>query len=125
MPLPTMEVAFSICIKMSIQFKVSEHEPNKSLVYVHFEKIFTQQQVVGVRTKEIVYGGGNIHCTTMNHNKSHLLANESIAATESTSINTKMDFKPKNTLKIRKKYERLSNQQSSHWRTRSHLPYRH
>ncbi|MDN5620800.1 MAG: agmatine deiminase family protein [Psychrobacter sp.] len=64
MPFPAMEVAFSICIKMSIQFKVTEHEPNKSLVYVHFEKIFTQHQVIGVRIREIVYGGGNIHCIT-------------------------------------------------------------
>ncbi|GAF55977.1 agmatine deiminase [Psychrobacter sp. JCM 18901] len=35
------------------------HSPSSSL-----KKIFPQHQVVGVRTKEIVYGGGNIHCIT-------------------------------------------------------------
>ena len=37
---------------------------NDSLAIKQLENIFPQHQVVGVRTKEIVFGGGNIHCIT-------------------------------------------------------------
>ena len=37
---------------------------NDSLAIEQLEKIFPHHQVVGVRTKEIVFGGGNIHCIT-------------------------------------------------------------
>ena len=37
---------------------------NDSLAIAQLEKVFPQHQVVGVRTKEIVFGGGNIHCIT-------------------------------------------------------------
>lgn len=37
---------------------------NDSLAIEQLEKIFPKHQVVGVRTKEIVFGGGNIHCVT-------------------------------------------------------------
>ncbi|PYE39747.1 agmatine deiminase [Psychrobacter fozii] len=37
---------------------------NDSLAIEQLEKIFPEHQVVGVRTKEIVFGGGNIHCIT-------------------------------------------------------------
>ncbi|MGP9517047.1 agmatine deiminase family protein, partial [Psychrobacter sp. AOP5-CZ1-12] len=37
---------------------------NDRLAIEQLEKIFPQHQVVGVRTKEIVFGGGNIHCIT-------------------------------------------------------------
>nr|WP_289056901.1 agmatine deiminase [uncultured Psychrobacter sp.] len=40
-----------------------------SLAITQLEKIFPQHQVVGVRTKEIVYGGGNIHCITQQQPK--------------------------------------------------------
>ncbi|MGM8899052.1 MULTISPECIES: agmatine deiminase [unclassified Psychrobacter] len=37
---------------------------NDSLAIEQLEKIFPRHQVVGVQTKEIVFGGGNIHCIT-------------------------------------------------------------
>ncbi len=37
---------------------------NDSLAIKQLEKIFPRHQVVGVQTKEIVFGGGNIHCIT-------------------------------------------------------------
>ncbi len=37
---------------------------NDDLAIQQLEKIFPRHQVVGVRTKEIVFGGGNIHCIT-------------------------------------------------------------
>jgi agmatine deiminase len=37
---------------------------NDSLAIEQLEKIFPEHQVVGVQTKEIVFGGGNIHCIT-------------------------------------------------------------
>ena len=37
---------------------------NDALAIEQLEKIFPQHQIVGVRTKEIVFGGGNIHCIT-------------------------------------------------------------
>ena len=37
---------------------------NDDLAIKQLEKVFPKHQVVGVRTKEIVFGGGNIHCIT-------------------------------------------------------------
>ncbi|MGB5875777.1 agmatine deiminase family protein [Psychrobacter nivimaris] len=37
---------------------------NDALAIEQLEKVFPQHQVVGVRTREIVFGGGNIHCIT-------------------------------------------------------------
>ena len=37
---------------------------NDSLAIAQLEKVFPRHHVVGVRTKEIVFGGGNIHCIT-------------------------------------------------------------
>ena len=37
---------------------------NDDLAIQQLEKIFPRHQVVGIRTKEIVFGGGNIHCIT-------------------------------------------------------------
>lgn len=37
---------------------------NDDLAIEQLKKIFPQHQVVGVRTREIVFGGGNIHCIT-------------------------------------------------------------
>ncbi|WP_320157773.1 agmatine deiminase family protein [Psychrobacter sp. 72-O-c] len=37
---------------------------NDDLAIQQLENIFPRHQVVGVRTKEIVFGGGNIHCIT-------------------------------------------------------------
>ncbi|WP_367104006.1 agmatine deiminase [uncultured Psychrobacter sp.] len=39
-------------------------DANDSLAINQLEKIFPRHQVVGVQTKEIVFGGGNIHCIT-------------------------------------------------------------
>ena len=39
-------------------------DKNDALAISQLQKIFPEKKVVGVRTKEIVYGGGNIHCIT-------------------------------------------------------------
>lgn len=39
-------------------------DENDSLALRQLEEIFPDHQVVGVQTREIVYGGGNIHCIT-------------------------------------------------------------
>ncbi len=45
---------------------------NDALAIEQLEKVFPQHQVVGVRTKEIVFGGGNIHCITQQQPKSSI-----------------------------------------------------
>ncbi|HSP84221.1 MAG TPA: agmatine deiminase family protein [Psychrobacter sp.] len=42
---------------------------NDSLAIAQLEKVFPDHQVVGVQTKEIVFGGGNIHCITQQQPK--------------------------------------------------------
>ena len=42
---------------------------NDALAIEQLEKVFPQHQVVGVQTKEIVFGGGNIHCITQQQPK--------------------------------------------------------
>lgn len=39
-------------------------DENDSLALAQIQKIFPDRKVVGVYTREIVYGGGNIHCIT-------------------------------------------------------------
>lgn len=39
-------------------------DENDSLAIAQLQKIFPERKVVGVYTREIVYGGGNIHCIT-------------------------------------------------------------
>ena len=39
-------------------------DENDALAISQLKEIFPEKKVVGVRTKEIVYGGGNIHCIT-------------------------------------------------------------
>ncbi len=39
-------------------------DENDALAIKQLQSIFPDKEVVGVRTKEIVYGGGNIHCIT-------------------------------------------------------------
>ncbi|MDN3440076.1 agmatine deiminase family protein [Psychrobacter sp. APC 3279] len=46
------------------------HSPSVSL-----KKSFLKHQVVGVRTKEVVFGGGNIHCITQQQPKSSIKGN--------------------------------------------------
>ncbi|MBP2280480.1 agmatine/peptidylarginine deiminase [Psychrobacter sp. PL19] len=40
------------------------NDVNNDLAIQQLEKIFPRHQVVGVRTKEIVFGGGNVDCIT-------------------------------------------------------------
>lgn len=42
---------------------------NDSLAIAQLEKVFPDHQVVGVQTKEIIFGGGNIHCITQQQPK--------------------------------------------------------
>jgi len=44
-------------------------DKNDALAIEQLEKVFPQHQVVGVRTREIVFGGGNIHCITQQQPK--------------------------------------------------------
>ncbi len=61
-----------ICIASYVNFLICNDaiivpqydDINDSLAIEQLEKIFPQHQVVAVRTKEIVFGGGNIHCIT-------------------------------------------------------------
>jgi len=48
---------------------------NDALAIEQLEKVFPQHQVVGVRTREIVFGGGNIHCITQQQPKSSIKGN--------------------------------------------------
>jgi len=48
---------------------------NDALAIRQLEKVFPQHQVVGVRTREIVFGGGNIHCITQQQPKPSVKSN--------------------------------------------------
>ena len=39
-------------------------DENDALALEQVQAMFPDRKVVGVRTKEVVYGGGNIHCIT-------------------------------------------------------------
>jgi len=61
-----------ICIASYVNFLICNEaiivpqydDVNDGLAIEQLKKIFPQHQVVGVRTREIVFGGGNIHCIT-------------------------------------------------------------
>lgn len=61
-----------LCISSYINFLITNQgiivpqydDPNDSLAIEQLKAIFPHHQVVGVPTREIVYGGGNIHCMT-------------------------------------------------------------
>ncbi|WP_201535154.1 agmatine deiminase family protein [Psychrobacter immobilis] len=48
---------------------ISDCESNETLIIKQLEKVFAQHQVVGVPTRESVFGGSNIHCITQQHPK--------------------------------------------------------
>ena len=39
-------------------------EDRPCLLYTSVQKMFPDREVVGVQTKEVAFGGGNIHCIT-------------------------------------------------------------
>ena len=39
-------------------------DENDALALEQIQAMFPDRKVVGVRTKEVVFGGGNIHCIT-------------------------------------------------------------
>lgn len=61
-----------ICIASYLNFLITNNgvivpqygDENDALVLKQLEQIFPDKKVVGVSTREIVYGGGNIHCIT-------------------------------------------------------------
>lgn len=66
-----------ICIASYINFLIVNHgviapmygDENDSLALEQLQEIFPERTVVGVNTREIVYGGGNIHCITQQQPK--------------------------------------------------------
>lgn len=44
-------------------------DENDALALEQIQEIFPEREVIGVYTREIVYGGGNIHCITMQQPK--------------------------------------------------------
>ena len=44
-------------------------DENDALALEQIQEIFPEREVIGVYTCEIVYGGGNIHCITMQQPK--------------------------------------------------------
>lgn len=44
-------------------------DENDSLALKQLREIFPGRKVVGIETREIVYGGGNIHCITQHQPK--------------------------------------------------------
>lgn len=61
-----------LCIASYANFLICNHavivpqydDENDSLALRQIQAMFPERKVVGVRTREIVYGGGNIHCIT-------------------------------------------------------------
>lgn len=61
-----------VCIASYMNFLITNKgiitpqydDVNDKLAIKQLEKIFPDHKVVGVKTKEVVYGGGNIHCIT-------------------------------------------------------------
>ncbi len=47
-------------------------DENDTLAIAQLEELFPNRKVVGVYTKEIVYGGGNIHCITQQQPKTRM-----------------------------------------------------
>lgn len=61
-----------ICIASYMNFLITNNaiitpqygDENDALAIKQLQEIFPDYQVVGVNTKEVVYGGGNVHCIT-------------------------------------------------------------
>jgi len=61
-----------ICIASYLNFLITNvgvivpqyEDKNDSLALEQLRAIFPDKEVVGVKSREIVYGGGNIHCIT-------------------------------------------------------------
>ena len=61
-----------LCIASYLNFLITNggvivpqyEDENDELAIRQMQEIFPDKKVVGVRTREIVYGGGNIHCIT-------------------------------------------------------------
>ncbi len=66
-----------ICIASYVNFLITNGavvvpqygDSNDALALSQLQKIFPERKIVGVDTKEIVYGGGNIHCITQQQPK--------------------------------------------------------
>ena len=61
-----------LCIASYVNFLITNKgvivpqfdDENDALAISQIESMFNEYEVIGVKTKEIVYGGGNIHCIT-------------------------------------------------------------
>lgn len=66
-----------ICIASYMNFLITNDaiivpqygDVNDSLAIEQIQAIFTNYKVIGVDTREVVYGGGNIHCITQQQPK--------------------------------------------------------
>jgi len=66
-----------LCIASYLNFLITNNgvivpqygDDNDSLALSQIKEIFPEKEVVGVYTREVVYGGGNIHCITMQEPK--------------------------------------------------------
>lgn len=62
-----------LCIASYLNFLITNQaiivpqydDENDSLALKQLQDMFPDYQIIGVKTKEIVYGGGNIHCITL------------------------------------------------------------
>lgn len=69
--------ADDICITSYMNFLITNGaviapqygDPNDELALKQIQEMFPDREVVGVQTREIVYGGGNIHCITQQQPK--------------------------------------------------------
>lgn len=61
-----------LCIASYLNFLITNRgvivpqydDENDALALAQIRQMFPEREVVGVHTREIVYGGGNIHCIT-------------------------------------------------------------
>ncbi|MDC7124151.1 MAG: agmatine deiminase, partial [Spirochaetales bacterium] len=66
-----------LCIASYMNFLISNDgvivpqydDPNDTMALEQIKAMFPEHQVIGVSTREIVYGGGNIHCITQQQPK--------------------------------------------------------
>lgn len=66
-----------LCIASYLNFLITNHaiiapqydDENDALALKQLQAMFPDYEIVGVKTKEIVYGGGNIHCITQQQPK--------------------------------------------------------
>ena len=54
-------------LKMCIRDRYGDENDGAALAQIR--EMFPDREVVGVRTKEVVFGGGNIHCITQQQPK--------------------------------------------------------